>query len=326
MKKFSTAIFAIITVAIVVSAPFLLKNTEHKSMDNSLVLTVWHVDAFEGGKGSRCTFLRNVATSYTKENQGVYLLVQNFSIEGFKDALKAGKHPDIVSFGGCDLGVENFAREIKFDGQDGGVVGKKRYAIAYLKGGYFKLTKGNGKSETILSSSEYSAPMVACLFSDVASKNYVKLSSNDAINRFIVKADATLIGTQRDVIRLINNNQDFSITPISTYNDLYQYLSLTTSDEEKISYCEDFIAYVLSSKIQAKISSLGMFSASGSVLYSGDEYFSSYEKAKNEYTYLTFGTKESYDLLKNTVFNELEKGTSYDIIVNSCKNLINVVK
>ena len=69
-----------------------------------------------------------------------------------------------------------------------------------------------------------------------------------------------------------------------------------------------------------------MFSTTEQVLYAGDEVFSACERVKNEYTFIPFSTKDNYELLKNTVFSELKKGSSYDIIVNSCKNLINVVK
>ncbi|MBQ3235865.1 MAG: hypothetical protein IJA97_06890 [Clostridia bacterium] len=326
MKKFLTVFLAVLTLAVVISAPFLLRKKSEGGGEKTVVLTLWHTDAFEGGKGSRCAFLRNVASMYSKEHKGVYVLVSNYSPSGLKTALEGGKSADIISFGGCDLGVENYAKEIDFKVLDGGTVGKKRYAVSYLKGSYFEIVKGSGDKEIILSKGEYTSPQTACLFSNAKSDKYVMLPPADAYNRFLIASNATLIGTQRDIVRLKNINAEFSATPITTYNDLYQYLSLTTSDESKVGYALDFIRYLLSSKVQDRLSNLSMFSVNGARLYDGDEHFSLVENAKNEYTFIPFSTKDNYDLLGNTAFSELEKGTNYDVIVNSCKNLINVVK
>ena len=38
------------------------------------VLSLWQIDTFEGGKGSRKQFLLSVAREFEKENQGVLIL------------------------------------------------------------------------------------------------------------------------------------------------------------------------------------------------------------------------------------------------------------
>ncbi|MBO7214614.1 MAG: hypothetical protein J6V66_03855, partial [Clostridia bacterium] len=173
-----------------------------------------------------------------------YILVSNYSAEGLKIALQGDNPPDLVSFGGCDLGVENFAKEIDFSVLDGGTVGKKRYAVSYLKGSYFQISKGSGDSETILSKGEYTSPQTACLFSSAKSNKYVLLSPSDAFNRFLIKENATLIGTQRDIVRLRNNGVDFTATPIARYNDLFQYVSLTSNDSKNFYYANEFIKHL----------------------------------------------------------------------------------
>lgn len=325
MKKILTVILSVITVGVVVCAPFLIKKKQNANTFDSLVITVWHVDAFDGGKGSRCSFLRSVSSDYSKENKGVYFLVSNYSIEGLKYALESGKHPDIISFGGCDLGVENYAREINFSVRDGGCVGKKRFAVAYLKGGYFKIIKGAGSGELIIPNGEYFSAETACLFSNAERKKVSLLEKGNAYNRFLVSSNATLIGTQRDVTRLLNANVEFTLEPIFRYNDLYQYFSVTTGDISKQAVCNSFINYVLSPTVQRKIETLNMFSVTGEKLYS-DGFLSLYEKFDNEYTFIPFSTKENFETLKSKAFLGVNSGEDYDIIVNSCKNLINVVK
>ncbi len=326
MKKALTIIFAVLTIVIIVSAPFLLEKNGDSYGEESIIITVWHADAFEGGKGSRCSFLRGIASEFSKRHKGVYFLVSNYSAEGLKTALQGGKHPDIVSFGGCDLSVENYAGEIKFNVCDGGSVGDKRFAVAYLKGGYFKIVKGNGDGELIIPTGEYFSAETACLFSDAKGAKIVRLSSQDAYSRFLIKENATLIGTQRDLVRLRNINADFIATPIERYNDLFQYFSITTDDYKSSYYANEFIKYALSDGVQSRISNLYMFSTTGVKLYSGDEPFSSYERCENEYTFIPFSTKDNFELLKNKAYDGLVSGEDYDIIVNSCKNLINVVK
>ena len=326
MKKVLTVVFAVLTVLLVITAPFLIKKKEVKSGDKSVIITVWHTDAFDGGKGSRCSFLREIASGFSKRYENVYFLVSNYSVEGLKTALQGGNYPDIVSFGGCDLGVSEYAKELKISGQDGGLVGNKRFAVAYLKGGYFKIVKGNGDSELIISDGEYFSSETACLFSNAKAKSVVKLSSQDAYTRFLIKDDATLIGTQRDIVRLRNLNAEFTATPIERYNDLFQYFSITADDKIKCYYASEFINYALSNEVQQKLNRLCMFSTTGVKLYGGDEIFSSYEKCKNEYTFIPFSTKDNFNLLKTKAYDGLVKGEDYDIIVNSCKNLINVVK
>ena len=326
MKKVATVVFAVLTVLIVVSAPFLLVRKTSQNKSDSVIITVWHVDAFEGGKGSRCSFLREMASEFMKKHNGVYFLVSNYSVEGIKTALQGGKHPDIVSFGGCDLGVENYAREINFSVKDGGNVGNKRYAVSYLKGGYFKIVKGVGAGELILPNGDYFSSETACLFSNAKAEKVIRLSVQDAYVRFTLSSNATMIGTQRDIVRLQSRTADFTATPLECYNDLFQYFSITTSEHKNFYYANEFIKYMLTDKVQQKLERLSMFSTTGVKLYSGDEIFSSYEGVKNEYTFIPFSTKDNFDLLKNKAFDGIERREDYEIIVNSCKNLINVVK
>lgn len=67
--------------------------------DRPAVLSLWHTDTFEGGKGSRAAFLKRVAAEYGKKNRGVAVLVSSYSAEGLQAAFLKGETPDLLSFG-----------------------------------------------------------------------------------------------------------------------------------------------------------------------------------------------------------------------------------
>ncbi|MBO7214073.1 MAG: hypothetical protein J6V66_01100, partial [Clostridia bacterium] len=71
MKKFLTVIVFILTLGVIFSAPFLTRKSGEKSGDSTVILTLWHADSFEGGTGSRYTFLRKIAESFSKRYNGV---------------------------------------------------------------------------------------------------------------------------------------------------------------------------------------------------------------------------------------------------------------
>ena len=137
MKRFIGFLFGAICLLVIALSPFLINKSSASTQDKSVILTVWHIDGFEGGKGSRYTFLREVATSFSKQNKGVYILVSSYTQSGANDLINKGKTPDVISFGGVGLNIQNYAQELDENGFDGGVVNGKRYAVSYLKGGYF---------------------------------------------------------------------------------------------------------------------------------------------------------------------------------------------
>lgn len=63
------------------------------------VITLWNVDTFDGGSVSKSYFLEKVASLFEKKNKGVYIKVENLSIDQMKESLKSGALPDMVSFG-----------------------------------------------------------------------------------------------------------------------------------------------------------------------------------------------------------------------------------
>ena len=55
------------------------------------ILRLWHVDSFEGGKGSRVNFLKRTASQYEKSHNGLYFMVNTYTAEGAAQAIEIGR-------------------------------------------------------------------------------------------------------------------------------------------------------------------------------------------------------------------------------------------
>ena len=321
MKKLVCIFLGAVCILLLIFSPLLVKGESKEEKPKTTILTVWHIDGFEGGKGSRYTFLREVATEFSKKNKGVYTLVSSYTMQGANELLINGKTPDLISYGGVGLNLQNLAKEINFSGIDGGTVGNKRYAVSYLKGGYFAIKKGDGKDKVIISKGENISTEIATLFSGVKGEKYLIFSPLDAYATFLTSKSATLIGTQRDIERLLSRGESFTAQPIKDYNDLYQYLSLTTKKPENEYLAKKFFEYVLSESVQKKVVNLKMLSVNQTGLYSDNEYLSNLEKTKMKYTFSPFSAKQNLSLACSEALKALKNDKDYNEIIKYVKQL-----
>ena len=44
------------------------------------VVRIWHIDTFEGGRGSRASFLKDAARILEKKDKSVYYLITNYTV------------------------------------------------------------------------------------------------------------------------------------------------------------------------------------------------------------------------------------------------------
>lgn len=319
MKKILSVISGAILIIAVILTCFILNKSSTKAQVKDVILKVWHIDTFEGGVGSRYNFLRSESANFSKKNKGVYFLVVNHTIDSAKNLISQGKVPDLISYGNCGIDFGGIAREIKFDVLDGGKVGLKRFAVSYLRGGYFLIKKGSGEN-LILSKNTYTTPEIACLFTKIQ-KDFVIKQPLDAYTHFLQKKDATLLGTQRDIFRLRSRGVDFQATPITEYSDLYQYLSITTKDDDKEIYAQKFIEHLLSDKVQQKVKNLGLFSVTNTRLYSDDEVFSSFESSSVLYTLSPFVDDGVFSSLIDSAKEGIKSGKNTNSILKFLKQL-----
>lgn len=248
--------------------PVLSKPVEYKG-----VIKVWQIDTFEGGKGSRKQFLLSVARSFEKENSGVLIMVVSHTQESAEQAILSGEKPDLISFG---LGVE-IGEPIQLKIQkifSGGMVGGRSYAVPWCRGGYALISNPNYKKKQgesnendnqsieniVVSQGKFTQPLTALELEGISFKNADGLQALDAYVKFVAGKEKYFLGTQRDIIRLTNRGFEFEIKPLTKFNDLYQYMAITATEQVKQIYAQEFLEYLLTEKVQKRLTEIGMFS------------------------------------------------------------------
>ena len=81
-----------------------------------IILRLWNVDTFEGGVGSRASFLGKAANRFEKK-YSLYIMVTPHTKESAERALRSGDIPDMLSCGPGLEGVAELAAEV--DGEYG---------------------------------------------------------------------------------------------------------------------------------------------------------------------------------------------------------------
>ena len=227
------------------------------------VITVWHIDTFEGGKWSRREFLNYVAKRFEKKNVGVLIMVKSISKDGLVESIEKGELPDIISYGaGVDLvKLSEIQSDKKFTN---GQVNKKQYALPWCKGGYVLFSNVEKQiddeiEKILVSQSEYSQALLAFLSENLTAKKIEVLSPLEAYVQFVSGKVDYFLGTQRDVERLEMKGYSYKAKPLENFNDLYQYVSLTEKGSAK-NYTQKFINYLLSEEVQKELTKISMFS------------------------------------------------------------------
>lgn len=237
MRKLARFIFACLCVCAVAGgcvAAFV--NYADGEEDDSLqVLTLWQIDSFEGGRGSRAEYLRSLAQDYAK-TANVYIEVTALSSDAARTNISAGVVPDIISYGAGFYGIESLVLE-----GYGKAWCRGAYCLIALSGTDFSSVStantviNEGKDDNLVS--------VAALFSGLQGADYAAPTS--AYVSLISGEYDFLLGTQRDVIRLQTRGESFEVKPLPEFNDLYQYITVLTRDGEKAVVAEEYINYVL---------------------------------------------------------------------------------
>lgn len=301
MQKVKRIIISIICVIIVIFSIFLLNINSplivYPKKEYKQVLSVWQIDTFSGGKGSRTAFLRKVANAYSKKHPEVLFLVVNHTLDSATKSISEGKIPDLISYGGNGLTfVEKFVKLKNYDVLDGDY-NNDRYAVSWCKGGYFAIKKGNGEKNII---QDVNGGNIYLALTEEQDKleNFEICSEDYAYSLFLRTNNATLYGNQRNIVRLVNSGINFTSTPLTYFNDMFQYISITSTNGEKIAFANTFIDYLLSEEVQKKLVDISMFSVNGYKLYNDNEHFSQFENQNVKYTISPFLQTQTLDNVK----------------------------
>ncbi len=256
-KLFRFLLFAI-CLAVIIAVPIMASVNKKKAntvSDGITVLNVWQIDSFEGGKGSRAKYLQDVGDKFTKRS-GCYVTVSALSADAARLNLKNGNVPDLISYGAGTYGIECYIR------------GDTPYRC-WCNGGYCFLsldTNANFEDVSvknlIINGGTDNLSGATALLCSVNGAETAKPTS--AYVRLINGEFKYLLGTQRDIFRLRTRDVAFAVKPVTAFNDLYQNISITCTNDKKAAYAEQFIEFLLENR--KGIISLGLM-AEGNSLY-----------------------------------------------------------
>lgn len=258
-----SAVLSIITLLSLSLTPILCTKRNdgtNQGIKYEAIINVWHTDTFDGGVGSRASFLQKRADEFSKKHKGVLVFVTTRTPESIVEDFKKGVYPDAISYGIGGISPNAFLELRNKNLFDGGETGGKFYAAAYLRGQYFLFTHGDeidNNGEIIVYSAENYSTATAAVLSGINGK-YVFSDKAQAARYFLNNKNASLIGTQRDLYRLKAANVQFKAVPLSVFCDLYQYLSVITTDNVKNARIVEFLDFLLSEETQVKTFGLMM--------------------------------------------------------------------
>lgn len=252
--------FVVLAAIIIAAVAVLVPKSKSAAADKSQMtaLTVWQIDSFEGGKGSRAGYLKTVGESFSASS-GCYLTVTSLTADAARENLERGTIPDMISYGAGEYGFESyFTGDTPF--------------YSWCNGGYCLLTVDESADFSDVTNENciinqgnnnfYEVCAVLCGIggaeSDKATSAYVKLLNGKC---------KYLLGTQRDIFRLRTRGAAYKFKPVTEFNDLYQNISVTSTQSKKAALSEKFIKYLFEKSND--ISKLGLFSE-GNALYEDD--------------------------------------------------------
>lgn len=228
-------------LAVIIATPIIAttKKISNAASGEMTVLTLWQIDGFEGGKGSRATYLQNLADKFSKDS-GCYITVNSLSADAARLNLSKDNVPDLISYGAGMYGIENYIR------------GDNLY-YNWCNGGYCFLsvdTNANfediSTENLIINGGTGNLVGAAALLCGVNGAEVAKPTA--AYVKLINGEFKYLLGTQRDVFRLRTRGVAFSVKPVTEFNDLYQNISITCADTKKSTFAKRFIEYLLDNR------------------------------------------------------------------------------
>ena len=239
MKKKKILILIAIIVICVIALPIVAlftKKTSSVSEQTMQQLTLWQIDGFEGGKGSRANYLQKCSEKCFKD-QKIYLTVTAISADAARINLQAGKVPDLISYPAGFYGIENLINSRDFSYK------------TWCNGSYCVLSLDENADfsdvntvNTVVNEGKDNLTQVALTFCGL--NGAVCEEPTNAYLKLISGKNKYLFGTQRDIFRLKARNVSFSIKPITEFNDLFQNISIMTTNNEKYETCKRYIDYL----------------------------------------------------------------------------------
>jgi len=190
MKKLKSilgfvVLFAFVTSCFLFVFPALEKSVIRQTTKTQpIILTLWHVESFEGGVGNRAEWLKKRALEFEKKYSGVYVDVVKYSPSQLAEKLLENRPFDMLSFG-VGIGYDFLTRLRPIQNAPNGVfdnllrsasVDGKYYALPYSSGGYILATRSQDVAGGVDSSMLKSNPFLYATTKKIGKKN-IELNS-----------------------------------------------------------------------------------------------------------------------------------------------------
>lgn len=274
------------------------------------MISVWNVDTFEGGKGSRTAFLSSVASRFEKATGNVYVLTTAYTKAGAEAAFGEGERPDILSYG------------VGFPAPEA------REAVAWCRGGYALFSLKDDFSKTsaenvLLSDGGENLPEVAAATAGI-SGTPKKEESTAAYLRFLSGEYTYLLGTQRDICRFASRGVNVYCKPLDGYCDLRQYAAILTAGEN-YALCEAFLSALLSEENQARLTGLGLLSPYGEIYGNDGGLHTALERVEPKYEPEKTTDGEYLSRLSAAAYEGMKSGNG-EVLKNFLKEVGNTSK
>lgn len=266
-KKWRTAGLSLLLAALAafcaaIALPALARTEAAQPRAYEGILRVWHIDGFEGGKGSRASFLSRAARAYEGEREGLLLMVSAHTPESAAAALAEGRVPDMISYGGGCGFVADYARPLAGADCPAASFGGRAYGAAWCRGGYLLFTAEGDFSDISADNTLLSEGRGGCAAAAAALEGwrggFACLPSAQAYRDFAAGKYRYMLGTQRDVQRFLTLGVQVRCKPLDAYCDLFQYISVCTEDEGRYAACLGFISLLCGEEWQKNLTQIGM--------------------------------------------------------------------
>lgn len=311
----AVAVIAIAALALMWALPYLpLKPQTSAKEGYKGVIELWNVETFEGGSGSRQSWLTNKSAKFEAKNSGLFVHVTTLTEEELRQKLSDNQSFDIVCFSrGAGDAVKQLLAPLELDVKNvrdnmllAGQIADKQYAVPLYSGAYCLFARASQLNEgellqkaltqtytrkigkntvelqpLICGFTASNSPLTALAMS--GGKGNAKglkesVTQYQAYEQFVSnKTAVTLLGTQRDLYRLSQREADGKIEKLgfcalNGYNDLVQFVGISSSCGDKFDRCVDYLNYLLSDEVQQSLVNLSLFSTLEESIYTDERY------------------------------------------------------
>ena len=337
-KKVLIFLSAVCLVAFLLLTPYFIFNKNNFMLDvspllsnsasNKQVLSLWHIETFEGGSANRAKYLEKVAQEFNKTQKNCFIIVKTLTENQLFLNLEQKQYADIYSFGvGSGYMLSGFLQalennnEIREDLQNYSMLNKNILAYPYMFGAYFAITrqtdmqfqpnqasKGNKTKQLCFGNNSFINPLEAlnkCSYQKFNKEDCIyDITSYQAYCDFIEHKSKTLIGTSRDYASVKNRESLGTISScdykcLAGYTDLVQYIGINKSvNTLKKSLAQSFCRFLTSETSQKLLRNYGLFSSLNTKIYEKNEY-SNFENILLNSTLNSINVFESVSSINN---------------------------